>query len=66
MRIRMTATAKGAVSSTDIREFGPGEHDMPDDLAEAFLSMGVAEPIVEPDAEPDVAAEPESKPKRRR
>jgi hypothetical protein len=45
-RIRMTETAKGAVSSTDIREFPAGsEHDLPDDLAQAFLSMGVAEPV---------------------
>lgn len=59
MRIRMTATAKGAVTSTEIREFAEGsEHDLPEDLAEAFLSMGVAEAVAPAPADPGPDPEP--------
>lgn len=59
MRIRMTSDAKGALTSTDIREHKAGhEYELPAELAEAYVSMGVAEPVAdEAPAEPDKAAD---------
>lgn len=45
IRVLMTATAKGALTSTHIKEFHEGqEYDIPEELAHAFFDMGVADP----------------------
>lgn len=59
MNITMTQTAKGAVTSTDVREFLAGrEYDVPAELGEAFIGMGVADAVETKPA----AAEVETKP----
>ena len=56
IRVLMSATAKGAIDSTTIREFEAGrEYELYEELAEAFFSMGVADPAEarEPASEPE-------------
>ena len=66
MRIRMTSDAKGALTSTDIREHKAGhEYELPAELAEAYVSMGVAEPVAD-EAADEAPAEPEKPATRRK
>jgi hypothetical protein len=65
IRILMTSTAKGAVDSTDVREFAEGrEYDVPEDLAAAFFEMGVADPAEAHEGAPegDGTGEPDKAP----
>lgn len=72
MKIVMTQTAKGAVTSTDVRDYEAGrEYDVPGDLGAAFISMGVAEAVdpaagdVDTKPAPVVETKPAKSPKRK-
>lgn len=47
MKVRMLTSVAGPEYS-----YGPGEHDMPDEIATELLNAGHAESVAEPVAEP--------------